>query len=72
MAGVAPVPIQLANGMMQQYGEFQEFLEDVKLPPTIDRRDHPQDGSLHDITITTLSEFEQILNIFLEGQSRSN
>jgi hypothetical protein len=52
----------------QQFTLFQDVLNHLKLPPTVDRRSNPRDGSLSDITIVTLAEIEEALNVFLEGE----
>lgn len=76
-----PVPMQIDSGMgdvagdkpspvQEQFTLFQEVLNHLKLNPTIDRRDHPRDGSLSDITIVTMAEIEEALNVFLEGNNQ--
>ena len=57
-----PCPVQ------EQFQLLQTTLNELRLPPTIDRRDRPRSGEQSDVTVVLLAELEEAVNIFFEGK----
>ncbi|XP_070174693.1 carnosine synthase 1-like [Littorina saxatilis] len=56
-----PCPVQ------EQFQLFQTVFNQLKLPPIVDRREHPRSDAHRGITIVVLAELVEAVNVFLEG-----